>query len=66
MAHFSQIVVCDFEYEIQPGGLPNFLCMVAYVLDAEPPARAHHPHVARRVQQVPAVRRRPRHFIRGL
>ena len=33
MSHFSQVVVCDFEYEIQPGGLPNVLCMVAYVLD---------------------------------
>lgn len=34
MAHFDQVVVCDFEYEIQPGGLPNVLCMVAYVLNA--------------------------------
>jgi hypothetical protein len=25
--------VCDFEYEIAPGNLPNVLCMVAYVLD---------------------------------
>jgi DNA polymerase-1 len=31
--YFSQIVVCDFEYEIADGGLPNVLCMVAYVLD---------------------------------
>jgi hypothetical protein len=25
--------VLDFEYEIEPGGMPNVLCMVAYVLD---------------------------------
>jgi hypothetical protein len=31
--HFTQIVVCDFEYEVAPGDLPNVLCMVAYVLD---------------------------------
>jgi hypothetical protein len=30
---FRQIVVIDFEYEIPPGGLPNPLCMIAYVLD---------------------------------
>jgi hypothetical protein len=28
--HFAPIVVCDFEYEIAPGDLPNVLCMVAY------------------------------------
>ena len=33
MAHFSRVVVCDFEYEVQPGGLPDVLCMIAYVLD---------------------------------
>jgi DNA polymerase I len=30
---FSGIVVCDFEYEVADGELPNLLCMVAYVLD---------------------------------
>jgi DNA polymerase family A len=31
--NFSTIVVCDFEYEVADGELPNVLCMVAYVLD---------------------------------
>jgi DNA polymerase family A len=31
--NFSTIVVCDFEYEVAPGDLPNVLCMVADVLD---------------------------------
>jgi DNA polymerase-1 len=31
--HFSTVVVCDFEYEVADGDLPNVLCMVAYVLD---------------------------------
>jgi DNA polymerase I len=31
--HFTTIVVGDFEYEIDDNGLPNVLCMVAYVLD---------------------------------
>jgi hypothetical protein len=31
--NFSQVIVADFEYEITAGGLPNPLCMVAYVLD---------------------------------
>jgi len=31
--HFTQTIVADFEYEIENGGLPNPLCMVAYVLD---------------------------------
>ena len=31
--YFGSIVVCDFEYEVEPGDLPNVLCMVAYVLD---------------------------------
>ena len=30
---FKCIVVCDFEYEVAAGDLPNLLCMVAYVLD---------------------------------
>ena len=30
---FGQIVVCDSEYEVAPGGLPNVLCMVTHVLD---------------------------------
>ena len=32
MSNFHSIVVCDFEYEIETGGLPNVLCMVAHVL----------------------------------
>jgi hypothetical protein len=31
--NFSSVVICDFEYEVAPGELPNVLCMVAYVLD---------------------------------
>jgi DNA polymerase I len=38
--HFTQVVVCDFEYEVEGGDanlvrgdLPNVLCMVAYVPD---------------------------------
>src|SRR5262249_23754597 len=31
--NFASVVVCDFEYEVAPGDLPNVLCMVAYVLD---------------------------------
>ena len=31
--NFKNIVVCDFEYEVGAGDLPNPLCMVAYVLD---------------------------------
>jgi len=31
--NFKSIAVCDFEYEVEPGDLPNVLCMVAYVLD---------------------------------
>jgi DNA polymerase I len=33
--NFSQIIICDFEYEIADGGLPNVLCMVAYVLNEQ-------------------------------
>jgi hypothetical protein len=33
VATFLWVVVCDFEYEVAPGGLPDVLCMVAYVLD---------------------------------
>jgi hypothetical protein len=33
MSNFGPIVVCDFEYEVAPGDLPNVLCMVAQVLD---------------------------------
>ena len=32
--HFDTIVVVDFEYEIADGELPNVLCMVAHVLNA--------------------------------
>ena len=31
--NFREVVVCDFEYEVTPGDLPNVLCMVAYILD---------------------------------
>ncbi len=31
--HFTTINVVDFEYEIEPGGLPNVLCMVVHVLN---------------------------------
>jgi hypothetical protein len=31
--NFRTVVVLDFEYEIELGGLPNVLCMVANVLD---------------------------------
>jgi hypothetical protein len=31
--YFRRYVVLDFEYEIEDGGLPNVLCLVAYVLD---------------------------------
>ena len=31
--NFTTVNVVDFEYEIEPGGLPNVLCMVAHVLD---------------------------------
>ena len=31
--NFASIVVCDFEYEVAPGDLPNPLCMVAHVLN---------------------------------
>jgi DNA polymerase-1 len=33
MSNFGSIVVCDFEYEVADGELPNVLCMVAHVLD---------------------------------
>ena len=33
LQYFRRTVVLDFEYEIEPGGLPNVLCMVAFVLD---------------------------------
>ena len=32
--YFTSVVICDFEYEVAGGGLPNVLCMVADVLDA--------------------------------
>ena len=31
--NFASVVICDFEYEIADGDLPNVLCMVGYVLD---------------------------------
>ena len=33
MSNFKTIVVCDFEYEVADGELPDVLCMVAQVLD---------------------------------
>jgi DNA polymerase-1 len=33
-SHFRSIVVCDLEYETFGGGLPDPLCMVAYVLSS--------------------------------
>ena len=33
MSNFGAIVVCDFEYEVADGELPNVLCMVAHVLN---------------------------------
>jgi DNA polymerase I len=33
VSHFTTVVVCDFEYEVADGELPNVLCMVAHVLD---------------------------------
>jgi hypothetical protein len=30
---FKHVIALDFEYEVEPGGMPNVLCMVAYVLD---------------------------------
>src|ERR1700730_10320776 len=30
---FRRIVVCDTEYEVTSGGLPDLLCLVAYVSD---------------------------------
>jgi hypothetical protein len=31
--NFKTVTVVDFEYEVAAGGLPNVLCMVAYILD---------------------------------
>jgi hypothetical protein len=31
--NFGSVIVCDFEYEVATGDLPDPLCMVAYVLD---------------------------------
>jgi DNA polymerase I len=33
VSHFTKIVVCDSEYEVADGELPNVLCMVTRVLD---------------------------------
>jgi DNA polymerase I len=32
--YFRRSAVLDFEYEIEYGGLPNVLCLVAYILDS--------------------------------
>jgi hypothetical protein len=42
--NFRSIVVCDFEYEVATGDLPNVLCMVAHVLDE----KFRHVHTIRR------------------
>jgi DNA polymerase I len=31
--NFRTVAIVDFEYEVEPGDLPNVLCMVAYLLD---------------------------------
>jgi hypothetical protein len=31
--NFASVIVCDFEYEVSAGDLPDPLCMVAFVLD---------------------------------
>ena len=31
--YFRYTIVLDFEYEVEDGGLPNVLCLVAYILD---------------------------------
>jgi DNA polymerase I len=33
VTNLQPIVVCDFEYEVTPGNLPEVLCMVAHILD---------------------------------
>jgi hypothetical protein len=33
VSNFSTVVVCDFEYEVAAGDLPDVLCMVAQVMD---------------------------------
>jgi hypothetical protein len=33
MSNFAHVVVCDFEYEVADGDLPDVLCMVAHELD---------------------------------
>jgi DNA polymerase family A len=33
--NFASVVVCDFEYEVADGELPNVLCMVAHVLNED-------------------------------
>jgi hypothetical protein len=33
VSNFARVVVCDFEYEVADGDLPNVLCMVAHELD---------------------------------
>jgi hypothetical protein len=42
--NFGTIVVCDFEYEVADGDLPNPLCMVAYVLNEQ----LQHVHTVRK------------------
>ena len=64
--NFTTIVVCDFEYEVADGELPNVLCMVAYVLDEN----LQHVRTIRlwrgEFGTTPAVRHRPRHAVRRL
>jgi hypothetical protein len=35
VTNFARVVVCDFEYEVADGNLPNVLCMVAHELDEQ-------------------------------
>ena len=63
---FTTIVVCDFEYEVADGELPNVLCMVAHVLDEN----LRHVRTIRQWRgefgATPAIRHRPRHTVRCL
>ena len=65
--YFTNIVVCDFEYEVADGGLPNALCMDGVRAGPKLPARAHHSTVARRAfESDAAVRHRSQCIVRRL
>jgi DNA polymerase I len=59
--HFTNTVVCDFEYEIADGDLPNVLCMVAHVLDAN----LQHVHTIKLWRGVPGKKLPPIEVERG-